>query len=305
MSKLTTQPAVNLLSLMEDFDTDAECRAYLEELRWPKGVTCPRCQSQAISRIKARKMFDCDGCRYQFSVTAGTIFHDSHLPLPKWFMAIFLITESKKGMSARQLKRLLKVSYKTAWYLCHRIREAMKTENAEPLTGIVECDETYVGGKQRGVGMGGYHLSKALVIGIIQRGGELRIRHGRSLAPNRKTLHGFIKEHAPNPKRIMTDEHLAYKCIKDSDTTHETVTHSKKEYVRGDVHTNTIESAFGLFKRSLVGSFHKVSVKHLDRYLDEFEFRYNNRKNAYLFRDTLIRLTNGTALPYEKLTKSA
>ena len=122
MSKLTTQPAVNILSLMTDYDTDAECRAFLEELRWPNGVECPRCQSKKISRIKARKMFDCDGCRYQFSVTAGTIFHDSHLPLPKWFMAIFLISESKKGMSALQLKRLLKVSYKTAWYLCHRIR---------------------------------------------------------------------------------------------------------------------------------------------------------------------------------------
>jgi transposase-like protein len=121
MSKLTTQPAVNILSIMQAYDTDAECRAYLEDLPWPNGIECPcpRCQSKAISRIKAHKVFDRDGCRYQFSVPAGTIIHDSHLPLPKWFMAIFLITESRKGMSALQLKRLLKVSYKTAWYLCH------------------------------------------------------------------------------------------------------------------------------------------------------------------------------------------
>src|SRR5689334_5570806 len=150
MSKLTTQPSVNLLSILEAYDTDAECRAYLEELRWPNGVECPRCQSTSISRIKARKVFDCDKCRYQFSVTAGTIFHDSHLPLPKWFLAIFLVTESRKGMSALQLKRLLKVSYKTAWYLCHRIREAMREVNPEPLTGTVEVDETYIGGKWKG-----------------------------------------------------------------------------------------------------------------------------------------------------------
>lgn len=304
MPKLTTQPAVDLLSLNTDFDTDAECRAYLEKLRWPNGVTCPRCQSDKISRIKARKVFDCDGCRYQFSVLAGTIFHDSHLPLPKWFLAIFLVTESKKGMSALQLKRLLKVSYKTAWYLCHRIREAMRTENAAPLTGTIECDETYIGGKPRyRVGMGNYRMSKQMVMAALQRGGDIRIQTG--VNSNKRTLHPFINQHAPNPERIMTDEHPAYVGLADADTTHETVTHSKKEYVRGDVHTNSVEGAFGLFKRSIVGSFHQISVKHLDRYLDEFEFRFNNRKNAYLFRDTLIRLMNGSALPYDKLTQSA
>ena len=304
MSKLTTQPAVNILSLMTDFDTDAECRAYLEELRWPKGIECPRCQSKKISRLKARKVFDCDVCRYQFSATAGTIFHDSHLPLPKWFMAIFLISESKKGMSALQLKRLLKVSYKTAWYLCHRIREAMRTEHTEPMTGTIEADETYVGGRRHD-GQGNYRMTKAAVLAVVERGGNIRLQKCTSISPNKQTMQGFVRQHAPNPKRIMTDEHLGYRGLADNDTTHETVTHSKKEYVRGDVHTNTVESAFGLFKRSLVGSFHQVSFKHLDRYLDEFEFRYNNRKNPYLFRDTLIRLMKGAALPYEKLTKSA
>jgi transposase-like protein len=298
---LTTQPAIDLVKLSEAFDTDAECRAYLEELRWPNGVECPRCQSKSVSRIKARKIIECNGCRYQFSVTAGTIFHDSHLPLPKWFLAIFLISESKKGMSALQLKRLLKVSYKTAWYLCHRIREAMKTEGGKPLAGIVECDETYVGGKPRyRVGMGNYRMRKTMVMAVVERGGEIRIQVGKN--SNKWTLHPFIKQHAPNPKRIMTDELPSYKGIGDHDTTHETIEHSAKEYVRGDVHTNTVEGAFGLFERAIVGSFHQVSVKHLDRYLDEFEFRYNNRKNAYLFRDTLLRLCGGKALPYDKLT---
>jgi transposase-like protein len=300
MSKLTTQPAVNLLSLMEDFDTDAECRAYLSELRWPNGVECPRCQSKSISKIAARKIYECNECRYQFSVTAGTIFNDSHLPLPKWFMAIFLITESRKGMSALQLKRLLKVSYKTAWYLCHRIREAMRTDDHAPLSGVIEVDETYVGGRARGAGRGNHRKNKAIVVGALQRGGEIRVRTSKS--NDRKSLHAFVQECAPNPSRIMTDEWTGYLGIGDHDTTHETVNHSAKEYVRGDVHTNSVESAFGLFKRALVGSFHRVSEKHLDRYLDEFEFRFNNRKNRYLFRDTLLRLTKGSALPYEKLT---
>jgi transposase-like protein len=310
MSKLTTQPAVNLMSILEAYDTDAECRAYIEELRWPKGVECPRCQSKAISRIKARKVFDCDGCRYQFSVTAGTIFHDSHLPLPKWFLAIFLITESRKGMSALQLKRLLKVSYKTAWYLSHRIREAMRDDNPLPLTGTVEVDETYIGGKWRGRkksedGRKDWRDRKTAVMGAIQRGGNVRLTAGgRSVTADK--AREFIRANvADSCDHIYTDEAQMYRGIGDRNTDHATVDHTSHEYVRGDVHTNTIESAFGLFKRGIVGSFHQVSTKHLDRYLDEFEFRYNNRKNAYLFRDTLIRLTQGEKLPYTKLTKSA
>jgi transposase-like protein len=303
MSKLTTQPAIDLLQLNDLFDTDAECRAYLEGLRWPNGVECPKCHGKGISRIEARKMFECNSreCRYQFSATAGTLFHDSHLPLPKWFLAIFLVTESRKGMSALQLKRLLKVSYKTAWYLCHRIRAAMADANPEPLTGTIEVDETYVGGVRRGGrGIGYYRENKSLVIAALQRGGNIKIRTAKKA--DRKTLHGFIKDCAPNPERIFTDELPAYRHCGDADTTHETVTHSKGEYVRGDVHTNSVESAFGLFKRAVVGSYHRVSHKHLDRYLDEFEFRFNNRKNRYLFRDTLIRLVNSEAMPYEKLT---
>lgn len=299
----TVRPKMTLPKLNVDFDTDEECRKALEELRWPSGIECPRCQSKSISRITTRKQLDCNSCRYRFSVTTGTIFNDSHLPLPKWFMAIFLMCESKKGISATQLMRMLGVSKKTAWYLNHRIREAMKTENADPLTGTIEVDETYIGGKNRyPVGAGNFRGRKEMVMAALQRNGEIRLQHVKDGFGNRKTFHGFIRDNAPNPQRIMTDEHRAYQGIADADTTHETVTHSVKEYVRGDVHTNSVEGAFGLFKRAIVGSFHQISKKHIDRYLDEFEFRFNNRKNGYLFRDTITRLVTAKALPYEKLT---
>jgi transposase-like protein len=293
---------MTLPRLMVDFDTDAECRALLERLRWPNGVRCVRCDSERISRITTRKQYACIACQHRFSVTSGTVLNDSHLALPKWFMAVLLMCEAKKGLSSNQLMRTLGVAKKTAWYLNHRIREAMRTEGAEPLTGTIEVDETYIGGKRR-TGKGKWRKNKAMVMAALERGGDIRITSGRT--PNREILHGFIREHAPNPQRIMTDEYAAYIGIADGDTTHETVQHSKEEYVRGDVYTNSVEGAFGLFKRSVVGSFHQISHKHLDRYLDEFEFKFNNRKNGYLFRDTLTRLVTAKALPYEKLTASA
>jgi transposase-like protein len=289
---------MNLSVLNVDFDTDSECREALEDLRWPAGVRCLRCDSDKISRISTRRQYDCDSCRYRFSVTTGTVFHDSHLPLQKWFLAVLLMCEAKKGLSANQMKRTLGVAHKTAWYLCHRIREAMKTDGSIDLAGTVECDETYIGGKIRG--KANRYKNKAIVLGALERGGEIRIRTATS--NSREQLHGFIRESAANPKRVMTDEWPAYRGIADHDTTHETVQHGRKEYVRGDIHTNGIEGAFGLFKRAIVGSFHQVSHKHLDRYLDEFEFRYNNRKNPYLFRDTIMRLVQAKAMPYESLT---
>ncbi len=294
--------AENLMSLIHDYDTDQECRDRLEHLRWPDGVCCPRCQSDKISRIVKRKQFDCDSCRYQFSVTSGTIFHDSHLGLPKWFIAIYLMTESKKGISANQMRRTIAVSYKTAWYLCHRIREAMYEDAPTPLSGTVEADETYIGGKRAGGGRGNgnYRKNKTMVMAVVQRGGAIRMSTGKT--DSKVILQRFVRSHAPNPARIMTDEHPSYVGLADSDTTHESVNHSAKEYVRGDVHTNTAESAFSLFKRSIVGSFHQVSGKHLDRYLDEFEWRFNNLKNPYLFRDTLRKLVAAGHIEYKELT---
>ena len=291
---------------MVDFDTEAECRTYLEQLRWPNGIECPRCKGKVISRIKARDQFDCDSCRYQFSVMSGTIFHDSHLPLPKWFIATLLICESRKGISANQLKRILGVSYKTAWYLCHRIRKAMVEANPRPLRGTVELDETLIGGKRRWKERT-YLRNKQMVMGAIERGGPVRMRvEKRSKQPSQEIVRQFIAETtAPDAKRFITDGHPAYFNIADRDTKHESVDHNAKEWVRGDVHTNSIENAWSLFKRSIVGAFHKVSAKHLDAYLDEFEFRFNNRKNPYLFRDTLKKLISSPNLKYNELTKVA
>ena len=289
---------MDLMTLMARFHSDERCRSYLEKLRWPEGIHCPRCDSEKISRIKKRGQFDCDSCRYQFSVLAGTIFHDSHLPLPKWFAAIYLMCESRKGISANQLKRTLKVAYKTAWYLCHRVRAALKDADTKPLEGTVEVDETFIGGRVKGRGRG-YKGNKSMVLGALERGGNIRLIVEKRR--DRKTLHRFVEEHAPDAEKVYTDDFEAYKGIEDEDTKHETVNHSAEEYVRGDVHTNSVEGAFSLFKRSIVGAYHQVSAKHLPAYLDEFEFRFDNRNNPYLFRDTLLRLIGSKSLKYHDL----
>ena len=291
----------NLLTLMDDFSTDAKCRELLEDLRWPNGVACVRCGGTKVSEIPERAQYDCLGCEYQFSVTAGTIMHNSHLPLRKWLLAIYLMCESKKGVSALQLKRTLGVAYKTAWYLCHRIREAMGNDQFDgpTLLGIVEVDETLIGGKTRGKGRA-YKGNKTWVAGAIQRGGGIRLK--RIPDVKRATLHSFIGETVRDEaEAIYTDELAAYLGIADHDTRHETVNHSIEEWVFGDVHTNTIEGVWSLFKRSIVGAFHKVSAKHLDRYLEELEWRYSNRGNDHIFVDTLRRIVNTEHLTYQEL----
>jgi transposase-like protein len=292
--------SINMMKLIEMFPTEESCHEALAELRWPDGVKCLRCESAHIRRNYTRHIYDCGLCGYQFTVMTGTMFHDTHLPLRKWLVATYLMVEAKKGISALQLKRTLGVAYKTAWYLSHRIRAAMRDAYPFPLRGIVEVDETYVGGKVRGMGRG-YKGNKAIVVGAVQRGGKIVLQ----VAPDnsRKTLHGFINANTdPDTEAIFTDEWPAYRGIGDHDTLHETVNHRAEEWVRGDVHTNTVEGVWSLFKRSLIGSFHRVSVKHLDAYLDELEWRFNNRDNPYLFRDTLLRLLAVENLPYATLT---
>jgi len=302
MAHAKMESNLNMMQMMERFGTEEKCRAILEELRWPGGVRCPRCNSVKISRIHDRDQFDCDICRYQFSVTSGTIWHDTHLPLRKWFIAIYLTVESKKGFSANQMKRVLGVSYKTAWFLCHRIRAAMTELDPTPLKGTVEVDETFIGGRLRGKGLGrgAYLQNKGIVIGVIQRGGKVRLQVIDRT--DRKTLHRFIKDHtAPDTEVIITDDWKAYRGIGDHDTKHHVVNHSAKEYVRGNIHTNGIENVWSLLKRSVTGTYHKLSVKHLDAYLDELEWRFNNRENPYLFRDTLIKLLAARHLEYQEL----
>jgi transposase-like protein len=297
---------MNLVKLIEQYGSEDACRNALAELRWPDGVRCPRCDTDKVTPYAKRDQYDCRECDYRFSVTSGTIFADSHLPLWKWFLATYLICESRKGISANQLKRTLSVTYKTAWYLCHRIRAAMVDDEPALLSGIVEADETYVGGKlPRG------HRTKkqvaaermenkSVVLGAIERGGKLRVR----VVPDarRENVHGFLRDVvADEAEAIYTDSHRSYRGIADADTRHEYVDHSRDEWVRGQIHTNTIESAWSLFDRAVIGSYHKLSKKHLQAYLSEFEWRFNNRENPYLFRDTMTRLVQTDPLTYSRL----
>mgnify|MGYP001572230597 FL=1 len=293
--------SLDMMQLMERFGSEKECRDVLAELRWPDGVTCPRCEGTEYAYDSERYVYDCYSCNYQFSALVGSVFQDTKLPLRKWFMATLLMVEAKKGMSANQMKRTIGVSYKTAWYLCHRIRFAMAQVNTEQLGGQIEVDETFIGGKVRGKGHG-YRGNKSVVVGVVQRKGEIRLQVASGT--DRETLHTIIHKHvSPDAPNIFTDEWAAYKGIGDKDTIHETVNHKAEDWGRGDAHTQTVESVWSLLKRSIVGSYHKVSVKHLDAYLDELEWRFNNRENKYLFRDTLIRLLQAENLSYQTLTQ--
>jgi transposase-like protein len=290
---------INFMSILKQYGTDDKCRTALEKLRWPKSITCPKCDSDTISRVYERGTFDCDNCRYQFSVTSGTMLHDTHLPLTTWFYVTYVICESKKGISANQIKRMFGVSYKTAWYLCHRIRAAMLEIAPEKLGGTVEIDETYVAGRKR------RWRAKAeaqVVIGIRQRNGDLRLIRAKDAKS--KTVREIINANVGgHVEVIMTDESAIYPWALDKmqKNLHKTINHSK-HYAHGDVHTNTVESAFSLLKRGIVGTWHKVSAKHLPAYLDEMCFRFNNRKNQFLFRDTLVKLLLSSNLEYKDLT---
>lgn len=296
-------PNINLVQLTENFGTDEKCRKALEQLRWPDGPKCPRCASKATP-IANRFQYDCDGCHYQFSVTAGTIFHDSHLSLWKWFITVAILCEAKKGMSACQIQRTVGMSYKTAWYLCHRIRAAMVETDRPKLGGQIEMDETYVGGKGFGIQHRGRGTKKRPVIGIRQRNGELRLFHAKEVTG--RVLEKFLRDNVGEDVDVFfTDELNAYRGVARRmglTKKHQMVQHGIKEYVRGQAHTNTIESAFSLFKRGLRGSWHKLSAKHLQAYLEEMCFRFNNRKNPYLFRDTILKLIASPNLEYKQLT---
>jgi transposase-like protein len=292
-------PNMNLAKLTEMFGTDEKCRKALEQLRWKDGAKCPRCKADATA-VANRTTYDCNECHYQFSVTAGTIFHDSHLSIWKWFMTTALLCEAKKGISACQIQRTIGVSYKTAWYLCHRIREAMKEVEPNKIEGgTVEIDETYVGGKTR---RWRARPVRQVVIGIRKRNGDPRLIHAKDATS--KTVKAIINDNlGASVEVILTDESQIYpwaldKIQKDK---HQTINHSRG-YAHGDVHTNTVESAFSLLKRGIVGTWHKVDAKHLPAYLDEMCFRFNNRKNPYLFRDTIIKLINTPNLKYKELT---
>lgn len=308
---------LDIVTLIQSYSSEETCRELLEELRWPNGVACLKCGAtgERVTRVSTRDTWRCLECAYHFSVRAGTVLQDSKLPLSKWMLATYMVCEAKKGISSNQLKRMLGVTYKTAWFLTHRIRGAMgQVERPRLNAAIIEADETWHGGKYRyqngtgtnpetGKGRGGRRPNdgKVSVLGAVERGGEVRFKVSarRDIPSIRTFIEANVEDGTP---RIMTDEWSPYAyVVPDEDTKHETVNHRSKEWVRGDVHTNSIESVWSLFKRSVVGTHHHMSVKHLPAYLDEIAFKYNNRDNEHIFRETLRVLVTADPLTYAEL----
>lgn len=284
-----------------------QARAYFESRRWPHGPACVHCGSVNVYRLGGEASrpgcLECRDCRKQFTVTVGTVMEDSHLPLSIWAKAFHYMVSSKKGMSALQLQRNLGLgSYRTAWFLAHRIREAMRMEPvAGMLKGDVEVDEAYVGGKPRpgtGPHKRGRGTSKSPVVVLVERNGKAHSRHVERV--DAKTLHPAIKEMAHKDAKIYTDELGVYKGIGEHFSGgHHTVNHGMGEYTRGDVHTNTAESYFSLLKRGVYGTFHHVSKKHLHRYCAEFDFRWNGKELMDAERrDEAVKGAEGKRLYY-------
>jgi transposase-like protein len=303
---------MKLIDVTRQFATEDKCLDYLEKMRWPSGVCCIHCGVLNVSTItrtsgknKRVRIYQCleEGCRKQFSATSGTIFNDTHLPLTKWFMAIAMICEAKKGMSAKQLERHLGVNYRTAWHLAHRIREAMQ-DGGDLLTGVVEADETYLTPKKPRKGKPYVKKEKRdIVLGMIERGGKLRLV---PITDSKiEIIEPMLEKHISPDATLQTDGHPTYKIISERKWVgkHRVIDHNKS-YAWGDVHTNTIESAFSLLKRGVYGTFHKVSIKHLGRYCNEFSYRFNRRgEQLQMFDGTLKNLLHGEVLPYKKLTQ--
>lgn len=263
------------------FTDDNMAREHLESLRWPDGPVCPHCgcvgNSTRLQGAKHRPgVWKCNDCRKQYTVTVGTVFEKSKVPLRKWLLATHLMCASKKGMSAHQLHRMLGVTYKTAWFMAHRIREAMRDESLDVLGGageIVEADETYWG-HPKAAAHAWHHKEK--IVSLVERGGEVRSFHVDKV--NKATLIPLMTSNIDAGSRIMTDEASYYDWCAKHFASRESVSHKAKEFSRGDVTTNTVEGFFSIVKRGLIGTYHHVDPKYLTRYLDEFDFRYNARE---------------------------
>jgi transposase-like protein len=299
------------------FQDADKAREYLEALRWPNGTVCPHCGTIAEHHKLQGKanyrpgLFKCMDCREQFTVTVGTVFERSKIALNIWLQAVHLMCASKKGISAKQLQRMLGVTYKTAWFMAHRIREAMDHKDGSLLggegsSGIVEADETFYGSATDKNGkkipsIGGA-MHKMAIVSLVERNGAKRSFHVPNV--NSNTLGPILKSQIAASARLMTDEAAYYKNLGKYFIKHESVSHGRKEYARGDVTSNTVESSFALLKRGLNGTFHAVSEKHLQRYLNEFDFRWGTRQSQG-FNDTAradIVLTQiaGKRLTYQR-----
>ena len=296
---MATRKAVHQLTAAQfdrHFPDEEACCAYLVGKRWPKGVKCPRCGAENVTELKGNPWhWQCYECApqtsYRFSHITGTIFENTNKPLKDWFRVIHLMLTSKKGMSGLQIYRFMGFgSYKTAWYMCHRVRAALADRDFEKLAGIVEVDETFVGGKAKsrhkdrrggGGGTGGVGSGKAVVAGAVRRKGNVVARVIENVRAS--TLTAFVHEAVSHKVSLLcTDQWVGYKHL-DKEYPHIVVDHARGDYVVGAIHTNTIEGFWSLITRGCVGTFHKVSKKYLPLYVAEFQFRYNNRENADIF----------------------
>lgn len=293
---------MNILELIKKFPTQEACIKHLEQVRWGDKVKCVYCGSENTNKLEKEMRHHCNGCRKSFSVTVGTIFHHTHIELQKWFLVMSLMLNAKKGLSAYQIARDLGMRRPTVWSMMHRIRKAMASDQSELLSGIVEMDETYIGGKPRPKNnkdddndfqppKRGRGTDKECVIGMIERGGKVKTQHhskkdGKKLSF--KSLRDILfRNIEPQATTLMTDDFRGYKPFRRV-ISHYSVNHSKKQWANGLAHTNSIESFWAIFKRGIKGQFHFVSPKYLSRYLDEFSFRFNNKENEFMFDKLLI-----------------
>lgn len=268
------------------FTDETKAREFLEASRWPDGPVCPFCgQMETVSKLGGKSMgpgwYFCSDCRDKFTVRVGTLYERSHIPLHKWLFATHLMVSSKKGVSALQLSRMLGLSYKSAWFMCHRIREAMKPTNPAPIGGankVVEADETYIGGKKKNRAFAKEEPKKQVIMTLVERDGQSRSFHVADVSA--KTLREKIVTTVSRESYLSTDEHPSYVPIGKEFKGHGTVNHSADEYVRmgGFLHINTAETRFSLMKRAVYGTHHSISEAHLHRYLVEWDFKWNTRK---------------------------
>lgn len=307
-----------ILSQPQFIDAD-KAREYLENLRWANGVVCPHCgviggHYELKGKSTRPGVYKCASCASQFTVTVGTVFERSKIALNVWLQAVHLMCASKKGISAKQLERMLGVTYKTAWFMCHRIREAMTDTSGRLLggpgtSGIVEADETYWGNHEQKAKNARGSSHKMMIVSLVERNGDKRSFHVAATTVNSRTLGPILKSQIAATARLMTDEHRAYTVPGRDFASHETVSHNRKEYARGDVTNNTVESSFAILKRGLNGTFHSVSEKHLQRYCNEFDFRWNYRQSEgfsdVMRADAALKAIAGKRLTYRRTAELA
>lgn len=292
----------NLFTFYGKFKDEQTCRDYLADLRWNGKTICPHCGSIDSSyRFKDGKLFKCRSCQKQFTVRVGTVFEDSHLSLQKWFLAIYLATSLKSGISSVQLSKYLGITQKSAWFMLHRIRQVVEEEGLE-LSGTVETDETYIGGKvnNRSLKHRNDDDTKQVVFGMVERKGKTIMKH--VISSGARSLLPVIQNKVNKDSKLYSDEWGSYASLKGMGYDHEKINHSRGEYVNGLIHTNTIEGVWSQLKRGIDGIYHHVSPKHLQRYCNEYQYRYNTRElNDFERFNDWLNLINNKKLTYRKL----